>query len=260
MSNVCFNSAIYKFFNASIIKPYNKTYFTIIEYTQTENEMILMEEKFDEDGYSKGEVEGLNEYYRRLEPYIKVTDFSKEGILCENVWIIGTSEKLSKYAVLYNDRTIRYIVGKFTTLPTFNYQGEGTYKGVGFLNYITGRKQNEEISSIIYVKEMYEEKTVKLSRLQYFIMLNKLKLINVIPFDLATTNEFILQYVTNHTNGFYMNNTCYYYEEEYNPDFFYKIKMGIRENLDNYFNRCLGLNDNIIAGKNEKGVFYLNQK
>ena len=227
------------FFIISDIKPYNETYFTVVENNITEEEIDSMINQLYADCFNLDETEGLNEYYKKVEPYIRVADFSKEGIICENIWLMGKEEKLSKYAVFYNDRTVRYIVGDFTLHSTFYYETDDFYEKV------TGEKLSTEIANVFHIRGEYEEYTDKLSIFQYFVLLNKLKLNKCIP---VSKEYFTLEWVADYVRGFYYNGKCYCYNPLY-TEFFKKISVKSIWNCDNYVNKCLNLDNDIISGK-----------
>ncbi|MDO4299812.1 MAG: hypothetical protein Q4D26_00240 [Clostridia bacterium] len=230
------------FFIISDIEPYDETYFTFVENNLTEEEANLMLNQFYDEGFNLQETEGLNEYYKRIETCIKATDFSKEGIICENIWLMGKKDKLSKYAVVYNDRTVRYIMGDFTLFPTFYF------KDGDFYEKVTGKKVSTEIADVFYIRGKHEEYTDKLSIFEYFILLNKLKFNNLIP---VSNKYFTLEYVADYARGFYYNGKCYSYSEHLRT-FIRKIKMKSIWNCDNYINKCLNLDNDTISGKQGK--------
>lgn len=231
-----------KFYNNIIIKTYDYAHFTIIEKTISDYEALELLDKIEEDGYSLGTEEYEDEYIKRMKKHIKIRDYSRKGIVCENVWIIGSSGKLSKYAVVYNDRTVKYIVGRFTTDPNFVTPGDSIIDLTGYTNYAV------DVTNMIFVKDIQAEKEIKLSRLEYFILINKLKLINL--FKLSTgENDFFPNHMADYATGFHMNGKAYCYEEKNMSDFSYKFKMYLRMNCDNYINKCLGYKSKKMAGK-----------
>lgn len=231
-----------RFYSSNVIQTYDKAYFTVVEKTISDDDEIKMRKEIIEDGYNMGTEEFIDEHARRFKKYVKIRDYSVKGMVCENVWVIGKSGKLSKYVAVYDDRTVRYITGRFTTKPNF-YAPNDKY-----MVAVTEKENYSiDISNIVYVKDIREEKEVKLSRLEYFILINKLKLINLFKIDTENNENFPLQIVEDYTTGFYMNDICYNYEEINRPDFSYKFKINIRLNCNDYINRCLGYSDNMMA-------------
>lgn len=241
------------FYNSIVIQSYDKANFLIVEKTFSNEDMTKMSMEIIADGYSMGSEEFINEYAEKLKECIQLTDYSKKGIICENIWVMGKSNKLSKYAVVYDDRTVKYVTGSFTTNPNF-YAPDEEYMGkvLGKDNYIKG------ISNVIFVKNIFEKKEVKLSRFQYFVLINKLKLITLFKENTEDGKSFLHKFVEDYTTGFFLNDSCYVYEEKVRSDFSYKFKMNMRMNCDDYINWCLGYSDDMMAGKRRYGLFMLN--
>lgn len=229
-----------RFYNGIVINTYDKAYFTVVEKTISDTDEVNMIAKLEEEGYERGTDEFIDEHTRRLKEHIKIRDYSEKGIVCENVWVIGRSGKLSKYVVVYDDRTVKYITGRFTTLTNFV-----TYTDLKEI--VEKDNLSIDIANTIYVKDIREEKEIKLSRLKYFILLNKLKLIKLFKVDTVDKKEFPKQTTQDYAKGFYMDGICYRYERKNRPDFSYKFKMNIRLNCNDYINRCLGYSDKMMA-------------
>lgn len=218
---------IYTIFNIiNKIELYDKTYFIGINDKRNDSEIAISDQIYEANRY--------NDYLNYLSKKVEVIDFSTDGILCEYIWRQGNRTD-DVYAVLYKNKTIRYVIGNFTGLPSITNED---------FKSLTGRDLN--INSIyttqfFTVKGNYKSGTIKLSNLQYFLLVSRIKIINIID---KGVNNFPAEPVADFVVGLYFNENCYPGNRVLS-DTYTKHIRSIIHNTEEYFEQCIkGIENN----------------
>lgn len=199
----------------SNIELYNKTYFIGVNDRRGKNEIILTNKLLEEGKY--------DDYINDLSQKISLVDFSKEGIVCEYIKLQGNKSS-DLYVVLYNDRTVRYIVGDFTGIPSIERKE---------FESITDRCL--DINNNFFVKNVHKEETIKISKFEYVYIINNLKLLKC--FD-SGVKEFPEEPVADFIVGLYFNNSCYPGNRQLSENYTEQIRTMVH-NVENYLEKCI---------------------
>lgn len=198
------------------IDTYDKTYFVGVNDKRNENELLKSYEIYDEGNYTN--------YIDYLSEKIKPIDFSREGIICEFI-IFQENSKGNIYAVLYEDKTMKYVTesfnGNFRLLPTIENED---------FEIFTGRKVEINNINKFFIKGECIEKTINISDIEYVNFISRLKLLKILSkgekkFDVG--NDFI--------KGIYFNSGCYLDS----PLIKKNCEETIISNILKYFEECI---------------------
>lgn len=215
------------------IEPYDQCLYQIVDESNPTIDLEIV------NNYTREKKEEERDNY--LKDKIKLIDFPQKGIVCEYVYVdeyTGGGANLSEYhynklhssvyAVLYNDKTIRYIKGYISELPRYSsYKNFETSDG-RIINY-----PNTFNSNMLFIrdKKEWQEESVLLSNSQYLYMIMKMKYLKLIDSGMKE-----LPYEIEYVAGFYFNEKWHFLS----PTISDSIDKTMR-NLETYFRKCIGM-------------------
>lgn len=202
------------------IDTYDKTYFIGINDKRNDIEISISDQIYETN---------YNDYLTYLSKEVEVIDFSRGDILCEYIWRQGNRSN-DVYAVLYKDKTIRYIIGDFTGRPSI------TNEDFKFLTERDLDINNIYTTQFFSIKGNYEDNTIKISNLQYFLLAARLKIINIID---KGVDNFPPEPLADFVVGLYFNNSCHPGNRSLSDTYTKHIRSIIHD-TEEYFEQCIG--------------------
>lgn len=197
------------------VKPYQERYFTAIHDNRPGDEYKILEEIYNEGKY--------DEYINKLKSNVNEIEFPKGEILFEYIAIHWNNDD-GIYAVLYNDKTLKYIGGHFIKGAMFSSEE---------YEIVTDELPDENVNFTVW--DNYYEESITLSDFEYNRMICQLGLISFFNNGQESFSD-----QPNYIDGFYFNEMCYDSSRNITDVIGDVLTRKLQVNCEKYLNKCMG--------------------